>query len=59
MTNSTIHKIFMDNVKTIKNIQISNGEFDPDNEVYGKNIWTLSLIGKATPIKRIMQVQIL
>ena len=40
MTNSTIHKIFMDNVQTIKNIQISNGEFHPDNEVYGKNIGT-------------------
>ena len=36
MTNSTIHKIFMDNVQTIKNILISNGEFHPDNEVYGK-----------------------
>ena len=40
MTNSTIHKIFMNNVKAIKNIQISNGEFHPDNEVYGKNIGT-------------------
>ena len=40
MTNSTIHKIFMDNVQTIKNIQISNGEFHSDNEVYGKNIGT-------------------
>ena len=30
----------MDNVQTIKNIQISNGEFHPDNEVYGKNIGT-------------------
>ena len=40
MTNSTIHKIFMDNVQTIKNIQISNGEFHPDNEIYGKNIGT-------------------
>ena len=40
MTNSTIHKIFMDNVQTIKNILISNGEFHPDNEVYGKNIGT-------------------
>ena len=40
MTNSTIHKIFMDNVQTIKNIQISNGEFHPDNEVYGENIGT-------------------
>ena len=40
MTNSTIHKIFMDNVQTIKNIQMSNGEFNPDNEIYGKNIGT-------------------
>ena len=40
MTNSTIHKIFMDNVQTIKNIQISNGEFHPDNEVHGKNVGT-------------------
>ena len=40
MTNLTIHKIFMDNVHTIKNIQISNGEFHSDNEVYGKNIGT-------------------
>ena len=40
MSNSTIHKIFMDNVQTIKNIQISNGEFHPDNEIYGKNIGT-------------------
>ena len=40
MANSTIHKIFMDNAQTIKNIQISNGEFHPDNEVYGKNIGT-------------------
>ena len=40
MTNSTIHKIFMDNAQTIKNIQISSGEFHPDNEVYGKNIGT-------------------
>ena len=40
MTNSTIHKIFMDNVQTIKNIQISNGEFHPDNEIQGKNIGT-------------------
>lgn len=40
MTNSTIHKIFTDNAQTIKNIQISNGEFHPDNEVYGKNIGT-------------------
>ena len=30
----------MDNVQTIKNIQISNGEFHPDNEIYGKNIGT-------------------
>ena len=40
MTNLSIHKIFMDNVQTIKNIQISNGEFHPDNEVSGKNIGT-------------------
>ena len=40
MTNLSIHKIFMDNVQTIKNIQISNGEFHPDNEIYGKNIGT-------------------
>ena len=40
MSNLSIHKIFMDNVQTIKNIQISNGEFHPDNEVYGKNIGT-------------------
>ena len=40
MTNSTIHKIFMDNVQTIKNILISNGEFHPNNEIYGKNIGT-------------------
>ena len=40
MTNLSIHKIFMDNVQTIKNIQISSGEFHPDNEVYGKNIGT-------------------
>ena len=40
MANSTIHKVFMDNVQTIKNIQISNGEFHPDNEIYGKNIAT-------------------
>ena len=40
MANLSIHKIFMDNVQTIKNIQISNGEFHPDNEVYGKNIGT-------------------
>ena len=40
MANLSIHKIFMDNVQTIKNIQISHGEFHPDNEVYGKNIGT-------------------
>ena len=40
MANLSIHKIFMDNVQTIKNIQISNGEFHPDNEVYVKNIGT-------------------
>ena len=40
MANSTIHKIFMDNVQTIKNIKISNGEFHSDNEVSGKNIGT-------------------
>ena len=40
MANLSIHKIFMDNVQTIKNIQISNGEFHPDNEIYGKNIET-------------------
>ena len=40
MANLSIHKIFMDNVQTIKNIQISNGEFHSDNEVYGKNIGT-------------------
>ena len=40
MANLSIHKIFMDNVQTIKNIQISSGEFHPDNEVYGKNIGT-------------------
>ena len=40
MANLSIHKIFMDNVQTIKNIQISDGEFHPDNEVYGKNIGT-------------------
>ena len=40
MTNLSIHKIFMDNVQTIKNIQISSGEFHPDNEVCGKNIGT-------------------
>ena len=40
MANLSIHKIFMDNVQTIKNIQISNGEFHRDNEIYGKNIGT-------------------
>ena len=40
MANLSIHKIFMDNAQTIKNIQILNGEFHPDNEVYGKNIGT-------------------
>ena len=40
MRNLSIHNIFMDNVQTIKNIQISNGEFHPDNEVYGRNIGT-------------------
>ena len=40
MANLSIHKIFMDNVQTIKNIQISNGEFHPNNEIYGKNIGT-------------------
>ena len=40
MANLSIHKIFMDNVQTIKNIQISNGEFHQDNEIYGKNIGT-------------------
>ena len=40
MSNLSINKIFMDNVQTIKNIQISNGEFHPDNEIYGKNIGT-------------------
>ena len=40
MANLSIHKIFMDNAQTIKNIQISSGEFHPDNEVYGKNIGT-------------------
>ena len=40
MANLSIHKIFMDNVQTIKNIQISSGEFHPDNEIYGKNIGT-------------------
>ena len=40
MANLSIHKIFMDNVQTIKNIQMSYGEFHPDNEIYGKNIGT-------------------
>ena len=40
MSNLSIHKIFMNNVQAIKNIQISNGEFHQDNEVYGKNIGT-------------------
>ena len=40
MSNLSINKIFMDNVQTIKNILISNGEFHPDNEIYGKNIGT-------------------
>lgn len=40
MSNLSIHKIFMDNAQTIKNIQISSGEFHPDNEIYGKNIGT-------------------
>ena len=40
MANLSIHKIFMNNVKAIKNIQISNGEFHPDNEIYGQNIGT-------------------
>ena len=40
MTNLSIHKIFMNNVQKIKNILISNGEFDPDNEIYGQNIGT-------------------
>ena len=40
MTNLSIHKIFMDNVQTIKNIQISNGEFHTDNEISSKNIGT-------------------
>lgn len=40
MTNLSIHKIFMDNVQTIKNIQISNREFHPNNEVDGENIGT-------------------
>ena len=40
MANLSIHKIFMENVQTIKNILMSNGEFHLDNEVYGKNIET-------------------
>ena len=40
MANLSIHKIFMDNVQTIKNIQISNGEFHTDNEVDGENVGT-------------------
>ena len=40
MSNLSIHKIFMNNVQTIKNILISNGEFHPDNKIYGKNIGT-------------------
>ena len=40
MANLSIHKIFMDNVQTIKNIQMSRGEFHPDNEIYGRNIGT-------------------
>ena len=40
MANLSIHKIFMNNVKTIKDTQISNGDFHPDNEAYGKNIAT-------------------
>ena len=40
MANLSIYKIFMDNVQTIKNIQISNGEFHQDNEISGKNIGT-------------------
>ena len=40
MSNLSIHKIFMNNVQAIKNIQISSGEFHPDNEIYGKNIGT-------------------
>ena len=40
MANSTIHKIFMNNVQAIKDIRISTGEFHPDNEIYGKNIGT-------------------
>ena len=40
MANLSIHKIFMDNVQAIKNIQMSHGEFHPDNEISGKNIGT-------------------
>ena len=40
MANLSIHKIFMDNVQTIKNILMSHGEFHQDNEIYGKNIGT-------------------
>ena len=40
MANLSIHKIFMDNVQTIKNILMSHGEFHPDNEIQGKNIGT-------------------
>ena len=40
MANLSIHKIFMDNVQTIKNIQMSHGEFHSDNEISGKNIGT-------------------
>ena len=40
MANLSINKIFMENVQKIKNILISNGEFYPDNEIYGKNIGT-------------------
>ena len=40
MANLSIHKIFMDNVQAIKNIQMSNGEFHQDNEISGKNIGT-------------------
>ena len=48
MANLSIHKIFMDNVQTIKNIQISNGEFHPDNKIYGKNIGTNEALGTTT-----------
>ena len=40
MSNLSIHKIFMDNVQTIKNIQMSHGDFHPNNEISGKNIGT-------------------